>query len=89
VNICRRKTISTSLLKVGPDEFEVKGLSPDADELIANLKSYFTNILIVIRKSLLANFSDYYEFKPKETKFIRFDWFLNVSLNYYYLQFGQ
>ena len=59
--------------EIGRLEFEGKGLSPIADELISKNHIYFSKILVVIRESLISKFLEHYKLTPEDIEFFQFD----------------
>jgi len=59
--------------EIGPLEFEGKGLSPVADEIILKNFSYSPKILLVIRDSLVGKLLEFYQIKIEEIEFFKFD----------------
>ena len=59
--------------EIGRLEFEGKGFSPIADELISKNHIYFSKILVVIRESLISKFLVHYKLTSEDIELIQFD----------------
>ena len=59
--------------EIGSLEFEGKGLSPIADEIISKYSTYSPKILVVVRESLVGKFLDHYKLKLEDIQFFKLD----------------
>jgi nucleoside-triphosphatase THEP1 len=59
--------------EIGQLEFEGKGLSPIADEIISKYFTYSPKILLVVRESLVGKFLEYYKLNHEHIEFFQID----------------
>ena len=59
--------------EIGRLEFEGKGFSPVADEIIIKKKSSIPKVLVVVRETLVTKFLEHFSLNLKDIEFFNFD----------------
>jgi nucleoside-triphosphatase THEP1 len=59
--------------EIGPLEFEGKGLSPIADEILIKNISSISQVIVVVRDTLVSQFLEHNKLNPEDIEFFKFD----------------